>query len=90
MESFPLLFDKLVYSFLLELFGNPLILALVIFIFIYIFGLVLRLSPEMMILTAYFTSVWVLSILIPEIKPILIVVLGIFVGLFIFYKILAR
>jgi len=88
---FPFLFDVETYSLFNTVFGNPLLLGIFALIFLYIFGLVMKLPFEPLTLALYFGIMFLISTFIPFLAPIVIFLgLGIFVGVFFFYRILAK
>lgn len=90
VDTFPLLFDQLTFQVLLEIFGNPLLLGIFTLIFLYTFGLIMRLSFEMLTLMLFIGVMTLIAIFIPELVLIITTIVGIFLGIFLFYKILGR
>lgn len=90
VDTFPLLFDQLTFQVLLEIFGSPLLLGIFTLLFLYIFGLIMRLSFEMLTLMLFIGVMTLIAIFIPELVLIITTITGIFLGLFLFYKILGR
>lgn len=90
VDTFPLLFDQLTFQVLLEIFGSPLLLGIFTLIFLYIFGLIMRLSFEMLTLMLFIGVMTLIAIFIPELVLIITTIVGIFLGIFLFYKILGR
>ena len=79
------LWDKLIGHALLDIVGNPYLLAGVAIFFFYIWALALRLSWEIQIMMLFFLSMFILGGLIPAIASILLPVLGFFIGMFLIY-----
>lgn len=90
VDTFPLLFDQLTFQVLLEIFGSPLLLGIFTLLFLYTFGLIMRLSFEMLTLMLFIGVMTLIAIFIPELVLIITTITGIFLGLFLFYKILGR
>lgn len=90
VDTFPLLFDQLTFQVLLEIFGSPLLLGIFTLIFLYTFGLIMRLSFEMLTLMLFIGVMTLIAIFIPELVLIITTIVGIFLGIFLFYKILGR
>ncbi len=93
-EGFNFLFDRLTGAMLLDIFGgNSFALFIFFMIFLTAFGIALRFTGELMILTWYFGVVIFLTMLTSSLGWVLGLIsllLGIFVGIFLIYTLISR
>jgi membrane-anchored protein YejM (alkaline phosphatase superfamily) len=87
----PFLFDKLLGQLFMSILGgNTTLIALVIFLFFGAFGIALRLTWEMQLISMFFLSFIVISGLglVSGLDIMLMIVVGFALGAFLFYTLL--
>lgn len=84
--------EPLVYDLIISIFGNPLLAGLFIVLMITIFGIAMGLSGEMLVLALFLGTIFIVSFYIPiqTIAMFSIMILGVFLGIYLIYKIVGR
>jgi len=85
-----MLFEDMISNLLLLIFGNPLLIGLFLMLMFYIIGLALHLTPEIQIVMMFLMTYIILSQYLQWLSTVLLGVVGIFLGLYLFYRILGR
>jgi len=83
--SFPFLWDELIQQLLLSVTGSPLLVGLIGIFFIGVLGLAMRLTLEIQLIAMFFFIMLIAVAYIPWISGVVLIVAGIFVGMFFFY-----
>ena len=83
-------FQAAIYNMFIGIFGNPLLAGVFILIFFYIMGVAFRLTFEAQMVMMTIVSLIVINLFIPQLAIVMMLVVGVFVGLFLFYRILSR
>jgi len=83
VTTFPFLWDTLIGHVFIDVFGSPMVAGVFTLLFFYIFGLALRLTLEVQILMMFFVAVLIGSIFISWLPIALMMIVGLFVGLFV-------
>lgn len=84
--------EEQVYIMIASIFGNPLIAGAVIIFWIAIFGIAMGLKGESWLLAIFFGATMLATLYIPmnTLKLVLIPILGVMIGIFLFWRIFGR
>lgn len=90
VTTFPFLWDQLIGVMFGDVFGTPAIAGIFVLLFFYVFGLALRLTLELQIVTMFFATMLVVGSMIGWASTVVFLLASIFIGVFLYYIIWGR
>lgn len=90
VQTFPFMWDQLIGALFTDVFGTPMIAATFVLLFFYVFGLALRLTLELQIISMFFAVMLIATSLVGWIGTVVFLLTSIFIGVFLYYVIWGR
>lgn len=85
-----MLFEVMISNLLMLIFGNPLFIGIFLMLMFYLIGLALHLTGEIQLVMMFLMTYLIITQYIPALSLVLLGVVGIFTGVYLFYRILGR